>query len=778
MSVEETASPHDSKLNELSDELEPIKDQIYPAKENDKENVGSDDESKEMTSNVKRAHSLSPKVSRRIFPSALSPVIIPSSDENLAAKPKRSSLRSKQPGDQRSDKHVKISPHSSADSFTSSDNSLGQNTRGSPLKTPEHKKRISQTERPKSMEDLEKHTFTVSGFPGDLQTNLIRRGSTRSERLDYSDVECFLENKLIERTGSSTPELLETYENQLSHLKKDLESKVRMLTMYETSMADLSSKVVTLKRTLEEKDAAIKHLTDEKVRWHDYDTHSLAPSRMTTCDISGLSDGAHSDSERTEIEKESETKSTKKPKWMKRFMKKNAKKEQDMNQMEVASLASLAIDIPPNAVANRSIKRTHTIGGGSIRNKPSDLISISEYSTAPDTRTVKDFDVKSLDAHSEFGAGLIQGMDELMTVYKEDGPGLDIIVELLMDDIQSSHDDSVKTMPLGSINVHEDCSWIMLDSKISDAFIHHIFSIDPEQSLHLTEESILYYMVDDVQRSIGNALLPFVTPYQAVSNDTRITIALKGTGQESCDALAYKYLINVEVLHSYIAMLLETQWLVVMGTKGTCKTSLAEGLVSYLELFVGEGMEDEDDLVIDDGDKQLVRRFSISSAPGIPGSGIEAAMKYIRHDMPRLSERSTMPILFFDNIYDCQSLEQLFSAAGMLPKRPYIVSTLCSGSTRGIPLHQLMFRHNIRVVTCSPSNDPILGILSRTLRKQVYHMKADPESDIEPVAEQLINWLPYLLDHINYFINKFHSNNVALGNERDLNDWSIIIPTL
>lgn len=93
-----------------------------------------------------------------------------------------------------------------------------------------------------------------------------------------------------------------------------------------------------------------------------------------------------------------------------------------------------------------------------------------------------------------------------------------------------------------------------------------------------------------------------------------------------------------------------------------------------------------------------------------------------------LFNRSATPILLFDNIYDCQSLEQLFSAASTLPKRPYIVSTLCSGSTRGIPLHQLMFRHNIRVVTCSPHVEPIVGILSRTLRKQVYRMKADPES--------------------------------------------------
>ncbi len=35
--------------------------------------------------------------------------------------------------------------------------------------------------------------------------------------------------------------------------------------------------------------------------------------------------------------------------------------------------------------------------------------------------------------------------------------------------------------------------------------------------------------------------------------------------------------------------------------------------------------------------------------------------------------------------------------------------------------------------------------------------------NLEREAEILVNWLPLLLDHLNYFINKFHSNNVALG---------------
>ena len=60
-----------------------------------------------------------------------------------------------------------------------------------------------------------------------------------------------------------------------------------------------------------------------------------------------------------------------------------------------------------------------------------------------------------------------------------------------------------------------------------------------------------------------------------------------GSAQESCDSLAYKTMMNAESLQSYMNMLYETRWLVVMGTKGTCKTSLASGISRHLSLCVG-----------------------------------------------------------------------------------------------------------------------------------------------------------------------------------------------
>lgn len=73
--------------------------------------------------------------------------------------------------------------------------------------------------------------------------------------------------------------------------------------------------------------------------------------------------------------------------------------------------------------------------------------------------------------------------------------------------------------------------------------------------------------------------------------------ALSGSSQEACDSLAYKTLMNIDTLKSYMDMLRETHWLVVMGTKGTCKTSLATGLARHLSmcLMKEEDVEEDDD---------------------------------------------------------------------------------------------------------------------------------------------------------------------------------------
>ena len=65
-----------------------------------------------------------------------------------------------------------------------------------------------------------------------------------------------------------------------------------------------------------------------------------------------------------------------------------------------------------------------------------------------------------------------------------------------------------------------------------------------------------------------------------------------------------------------------------MGTKGTCKTSIADGLLSYLELYIEaeEGEEEGAELLIDDyDDNKIIKKFSISSSPGIMGGGLDVS---------------------------------------------------------------------------------------------------------------------------------------------------------
>ena len=77
-------------------------------------------------------------------------------------------------------------------------------------------------------------------------------------------------------------------------MRQDLANKDRMLSMYESSMADLSSKVHLLKKSLEEKDQEIRHLTEEKHGWFDLEGRSLASRAASEAGM--LSDGCLSDS--------------------------------------------------------------------------------------------------------------------------------------------------------------------------------------------------------------------------------------------------------------------------------------------------------------------------------------------------------------------------------------------------------------------------------------------------------------------------------------------------
>lgn len=70
------------------------------------------------------------------------------------------------------------------------------------------------------------------------------------------------------------------------------------------------------------------------------------------------------------------------------------------------------------------------------------------------------------------------------------------------------------------------CSITSLYSSV--CLQHHLRTIDPDSVLGLSEDSIQCYSIGEQRRQVGNALLPPVTPYQAVSTNNEIRILLKG----------------------------------------------------------------------------------------------------------------------------------------------------------------------------------------------------------------------------------------------------------
>lgn len=85
--------------------------------------------------------------------------------------------------------------------------------------------------------------------------------------------------------------------------------------------------------------------------------------------------------------------------------------------------------------------------------------------------------------------------------------------------------------------------------------------------------------------------------------------------------------MGLDSLQSYMAILQENQWLVVMGTKGTCKSSLVSGLASHLSSCLGaeegEGMEDLEMGVV--GGEII--KFSMDK------EGLAVPLKYFKTDL-------------------------------------------------------------------------------------------------------------------------------------------------
>ena len=128
-------------------------------------------------------------------------------------------------------------------------------------------------------------------------------------------------------------------------------------------------------------------------------------------------------------------------------------------------------------------------------------------------------------------------------------------------DCSSQGESSDALYPLGMLSVPPEVSWVTMDTRICDILgvsiryllyifmcdgdmhiynfslsfsfsplpQHHFRTIDPDGALGLSDDSIQCYTIGEQSRQVGNALLPPITPYEAVSASGEIRVLLKGT---------------------------------------------------------------------------------------------------------------------------------------------------------------------------------------------------------------------------------------------------------
>ena len=109
----------------------------------------------------------------------------------------------------------------------------------------------------------------------------------------------------------------------------------------------------------------------------------------------------------------------------------------------------------------------------------------------------------------------------------------------------------------------------------------------------------------------------------------------------------------------------------------------------------------------------------------VPHLHYDVSLSFVDGESPHLYLHSPQTqIVLVDGLFECDGVEQILSAASTMETKPYLVITVAQAHSRGSSLHNLMFKHPVRMVTCTPQSEPVNHILPRQLRRQVLELKA------------------------------------------------------
>ncbi|XP_022244810.1 neuron navigator 2-like, partial [Limulus polyphemus] len=300
---------------------------------------------------------------------------------------------------------------------------------------------------------------------------------------------------------------------------------------------------------------------------------------------------------------------------------------------------------------------------------------------------------------------------------------------------------------IGSVSVNATTKWDSLDNVVKRTFKDYLLRIDPVSNLGLCAESILSYHIGDVVRSKEVEVPDLLPCGYLVGDNMQIHIMLKGTKQNSIDALVFETLIPKSLVQRYISLLLEHRRLILCGLSGTGKTYLAQKLAEFLAFRSGKDVKGG-----------AIATFSVD----------HKSAKELRQYLSIIAEQcesrnsSDLPtVIILDNLHLVGSLSEVFNGflSAKYQNSPFIIGTMnqvtCSATN-------LQLHHNFRWVLYANHMEPVNGFLGRFLRRQ--QVEVEINSGVQnPELIKILDWIPTVWNHLNKFLETHSSSDVTIG---------------
>ncbi|XP_076330999.1 uncharacterized protein LOC143236592 isoform X2 [Tachypleus tridentatus] len=300
---------------------------------------------------------------------------------------------------------------------------------------------------------------------------------------------------------------------------------------------------------------------------------------------------------------------------------------------------------------------------------------------------------------------------------------------------------------IGSVSVNAMTKWDSLDNVVKRKFKEYLQRIDPVSNLGLCTESILSYHIGDVVRSKELEVPDLLPCGYLVGDNMKIHIMLKGTKQNSIDALAFETLIPKSLVQRYVSLLLEHRRLILCGLSGTGKTFLAQKLAEFLVFRSSKDVK-----------SGAIATFSVDH------KSAKKLQQYLSSIAEQFESRNNIglpTVIILDNLHLVGSLSEVFNdfLNAKYQNSPFIIGTMnqvtCSASN-------LQLHHNFRWVLYANHIEPVNGFLGRFLRRQ--QVQVEVKSGVQnPELNKILDWIPTVWNHLNKFLETHSSSDVTIG---------------